>query len=85
MSKSRAALTVSVGEVARAFFGLGNRGLRAVVDAVGFGTGVIFVLFLVGHAEDGGGVADAARVERDDIVGLNDGFAEALGRVVGQR
>ena len=34
----------------------------------------------VGHAEDGGGVADAARVEGDDVVGLDDGFAEALGR-----
>ena len=75
----------SVGEGAGVFLHLGDRGLRVVVGGVSVFAGVAFVAFLVRHAEDGGGGADAARVEGDDVVGLDDGFTQPEGGVVGQR
>ena len=72
---------------ARVLLGGGDRGLGgfvAGVDVLVF-AGVTFVLLRVGHTEDGGRVADSSGVEGDDVVGLDDGLADSLRRVVGQR
>ena len=67
--------------------GRGDRGLRGLIagSSVLVLAGVTLVALGVGRAEHGGRVADATRVEGHDVVCLDDGLADSLRRVVGQR